>query len=73
LFNPEQMRIRVNMAGELELLRVLSIQGGRQWHDLVTPDESWFHVGSEQDLMWRARGEIVPTENGPPFNRQSSW
>jgi hypothetical protein len=30
------------MAGELELLRVLSVQGARQWHELVTLDESWF-------------------------------
>jgi hypothetical protein len=40
LLNPEQKRIRVNMAGEL--LRVLSVQGARQCHDLVTLDESWF-------------------------------
>jgi hypothetical protein len=40
LLNPEQKRIRVNMAGEL--LRVLSVQGARQWHDLVTLDESCF-------------------------------
>jgi hypothetical protein len=38
LLNPQQKRIRVNMAGEL--LRVLSVQGARQWHDLVTLDES---------------------------------
>jgi hypothetical protein len=37
LLNSEQKRIRVNMAGEL--LRVLSVQGARQWHDLVTLDE----------------------------------
>jgi hypothetical protein len=42
LFNPEQKRIRVNMAGELELLRILSILPARRWHDLVTLDESWF-------------------------------
>jgi hypothetical protein len=40
LFNPEQKRIRVNMVGEL--LGVLSVQGARQWHDLVTLDQSWF-------------------------------
>jgi hypothetical protein len=39
---PEQEWIRVNMAGELELLHFLSVQGARQWHDLVTLDESWF-------------------------------
>jgi hypothetical protein len=37
LLNPEQKRIRDNRAGEL--LRVLSVQGARQWHDLVMLDE----------------------------------
>jgi hypothetical protein len=58
LLNLEQKRIRVNMAGEL--LRVLSIQGARQWHDLATLDESWFDLRSVDDLMWTAPGEIVP-------------
>jgi hypothetical protein len=40
LLNPEQQSIRVDMAGEL--LRVLSVEGARQWHDLVALDESWF-------------------------------
>jgi hypothetical protein len=40
LLNPEQQWIPVNMGSEL--LRVLSVQGARQWHDLVTLDESWF-------------------------------
>jgi hypothetical protein len=39
LLNPEQKPIRVDMSGGL--LRVLSVQGARQWHDLVTLDESW--------------------------------
>jgi hypothetical protein len=30
------------MAGELWLSRVLSVQGARQLHHLVTLDESWF-------------------------------
>jgi hypothetical protein len=50
----------VNMAGELSLLRVLSVQGARQWHDFPTLDESWFFLRSEHDLMWTAPGEIVP-------------
>jgi hypothetical protein len=56
-----------------EPLRVLSLQGARQWHDLVTLDESWFYLRSEHDLMWTAPGEIVPTENDTLFNRQSPW
>jgi hypothetical protein len=40
--NREQKRIPVNMAGELSLTRILSVQGAPQWHDLVALDESWF-------------------------------
>jgi hypothetical protein len=70
LLNPEQKRIRVNIAGEL--LRVLSGKIARQWHDMGTLDESWFSLRSKHDLTWTASGEIVPTENDTPFNRQSS-
>jgi hypothetical protein len=70
LLNPEQKRIRVNMAGEL--LRVLSVQSAGQWHDLVTLDEPWFNLRSEHDLMWTAPGEIFPVEDDTLFNRQSS-
>jgi hypothetical protein len=34
----EQKRIPVDMSREL--LRVPSVQVARQWHDIVTPDES---------------------------------
>jgi hypothetical protein len=57
--NPEQKRIRVNMAGELQLLRVRSVQA-HQWQELVMLDELWFHFRSEHDLVWTAPGEIVP-------------
>jgi hypothetical protein len=40
-------------------LRVLSVPGARQWHDLVTLDKSWFRLRSEHDLMWTAHGEIL--------------
>jgi hypothetical protein len=59
------------MAGEL--LRILLVQGARQWHDLVTLDEPWFSLGSEHDLMWTAPGKIVRTENDTPFNHEHSW
>jgi hypothetical protein len=58
---------------ELELLRVLSVQGAHQWHDLVILDESWFDLRSEDDLMWTVPGEIVPTESDRPFSRHNSW
>jgi histone-lysine N-methyltransferase SETMAR len=65
LLNPEQKRIRVNMAGEL--LRVLWVQDTRQWHDLVMLDESWFDLRSEHDLMWTAPREIVLDREGYAF------
>jgi hypothetical protein len=43
----------------IELLRVLSTQSTRQWHDIVTLDKSWINLFSEHDLMWTAPGEIV--------------
>jgi hypothetical protein len=43
----------------IELLQVLSVQGTRQWHDIVTLDESWIYLFSEHDLMWTAPREIV--------------
>jgi hypothetical protein len=43
----------------IELLRVLSVQSTRQWHDIVTLDKSWIYLFSQHALMWTARGEIV--------------
>jgi histone-lysine N-methyltransferase SETMAR len=53
----EQKQIRLQVA--LELLQVLSVQSTRQWHDIVTLDESWIYLLSGHDLMWTAPGEIV--------------
>jgi hypothetical protein len=41
----EQKQIRVQMA--IELFQVLSVQSTRQWHDIVTLDESWIYLFSE--------------------------
>jgi hypothetical protein len=43
----------------IELLQVLSVKSTRQWHDIVTLDESWIYLFSEHDLMWTAPGQIV--------------
>jgi hypothetical protein len=43
----------------IELLQVLSVQITRQWHDIVTLDESWVYLFGEYDLMLTAPGEIV--------------
>jgi hypothetical protein len=53
----EQKQIRVQMA--IELLQVLSVQSTRQWHDIVTLDESWIYLFSVHDLMWTAPGEMI--------------
>jgi histone-lysine N-methyltransferase SETMAR len=54
----EQKRIRLGRFREL--LHVLSVQMARQWHDIVTLDESWIYLYRAHDLMWMAPGEIVP-------------
>jgi hypothetical protein len=41
----EQKQIRVHMA--IEPLQVLSVQSTRQWHNIVTLDESWIYLFSE--------------------------
>jgi hypothetical protein len=41
----EQKQIRVQM--RIELLQVLSVQSTRQWHGIVTLDESWIYLFSE--------------------------
>jgi hypothetical protein len=57
LLTAEQKQIRVQIT--IELLQVLSVQSTRQWHGIVTLDESWIYLFSEHDLMWTAPGEIV--------------
>jgi hypothetical protein len=57
LLTAEQKQIRVQMV--IELLQVLSVQSTRQWHEIITLDESWIYLFSEHDLMWTAPGEIV--------------
>jgi hypothetical protein len=57
LLTAEQKQIWVQIA--IELLHVLSAQSTRQWHDVVTLDESWIYLFSEHSLMWTAPGEIA--------------
>jgi hypothetical protein len=69
LLTAEQKQIRVQMA--IELLQVLSMQSVRQWHDIVTLDESWIYLFSEHDLMWTAPGEIVVDSERHTRNHRS--
>jgi hypothetical protein len=57
LLTAEQKQIRIQMT--IKLLQVLSLQSTRQWHDIVTLDESWIDLFSVCDLMWTAPGEII--------------
>jgi hypothetical protein len=62
----------------IELLQVLSVQSTRQWHDIVTLDESWIYLLSECDLMWTAPGENVVdrerhTVQSPKFMQNIVW
>jgi hypothetical protein len=72
----EQKQIRVQMV--IELLQVLSVQSTRQWHDIVTLDESWIYLLSEHNMMWTAPGEIVVdrewhTVQSPKFMLAVVW
>jgi hypothetical protein len=62
----------------IELLQVLLVQSTRQWHDIVTLDESLIYLFSEHDLMWIAPGEIVVdlerhTVQSPKFMLTIVW
>jgi hypothetical protein len=76
LLTAEQKQIRVQMA--IELLQALSVQSTRQWHDIVTLDESWIYLFSEHDLIWTAPGETVVdrerhTVQSPKFMLTVAW
>jgi hypothetical protein len=62
----------------IKLLQVLSVQSMRQWHDIVTLDESWIYLFSEHYLMWTAPREIVVdreqhTVQSPKFMLTVVW
>jgi hypothetical protein len=62
----------------IELLRAVSVQITRQWHGIVTLDESWIYLISDHDLMWTAPGEIVVdrerhTVQSPKFMLTAVW
>jgi hypothetical protein len=72
----EQRQILVQMA--IEPLQVLSVQSTRQWHDIVTLDESWIYLFSEHDLMWTDPGETAVdrerhTVQSPKFMLTVVW
>jgi hypothetical protein len=50
-----------------------SHSSARQWHDVVTLDQSWFYLRSNHDLMWTGPREIVPDRERYAINRRNSW
>jgi hypothetical protein len=72
----EQRQIWAQMA--IGLLKILSVQSTRQWHDIVISDKSWIYLFNEHDLMWTAPGEIVVdmerhTVQSPKFMLTVVW
>jgi hypothetical protein len=54
------------------------VQSTRQWHDIVTLNESWIYLFSEHDLMWTAPGQIIVdrewhTVQSPKFMLTVVW
>jgi hypothetical protein len=45
------------------LLRMLEVQRDRAWHDIVTLDESWFHLSTDYEFVWVPEHEKFPKEN----------
>jgi histone-lysine N-methyltransferase SETMAR len=61
-----------------KLLRILAVQRTRQWHNIVTLDESWFYWNSDHDLVWLPLGYAVPdreryTIQSPKFMLPIVW
>ena len=53
-----QKAIRANLSRGL--LRMLEVQQSRNWHDIVTLDESWFYISTDHERIWLTPGEPVP-------------
>jgi hypothetical protein len=39
---------------------MLEVQRDRAWHDIVTLDESSFHLSMDYEFVWLPRNEKVP-------------
>jgi hypothetical protein len=49
--------------GSKSLLTLLPAQDTRDWHDVVTLDESWFYYITDHELMWLPReGNVTDRE-----------
>jgi hypothetical protein len=56
--SPRQKAKRV--APSRELLSMLHQEETRDWHNIITLDESWFYLCRDHELIWLAPGEMVP-------------
>jgi hypothetical protein len=50
--------IRVNLSREI--LRVLQRQQARGWHNILTLDESWFYLSTDDERIWLTPEQPVP-------------
>jgi hypothetical protein len=48
------------MALSRELLSMLHQEEARDWHNIITLDESWFCLCTDHELIWLTPGEMVP-------------
>jgi hypothetical protein len=51
----------------MEMLSVLWAQNKKDFHDLVTADESWFMLGYEHEVQWAVSREKVASRVRPNF------
>jgi hypothetical protein len=42
----------VNLSRRLLQMRILEVHRDRAWHDIVTLDESWFHLSTDHGFVW---------------------
>jgi hypothetical protein len=51
-------------AHRVELPRMLEVQQGRAWHDIVTLGDSWFYLSTDHKPIRLPRDETVPECEG---------
>jgi hypothetical protein len=52
---------RVNLSQRL--LQMLEVQRDRAWDRIVTLDEFWFYLSTDDEFVWLARDEKSPKAN----------
>jgi hypothetical protein len=42
---------------------MLEVERDRAWYDIVSLDESWFHLGTDYEFFWIHEMKKFPKEN----------